>query len=76
MLRVKKLYGHIQERLDVSIDPACWYVGLEIPKFDPKMTKMVMHCNDKLLKPNMTLATVKNLFWKSGTDIQIIFTIR
>ncbi|KAI8906949.1 WD40-repeat-containing domain protein [Gorgonomyces haynaldii] len=63
MLRMKKVLMFIGEKLNVTIDPYSWTL-------EGKPTKYVqILCNDKVMSPRTTLATVKHYYWKSGGDI-------
>ncbi|KAK5988658.1 UBP9-binding protein [Cladobotryum mycophilum] len=62
MLRVKKILAYVAER----IEP-------ESQEEDPDALKpeeyLELYCNDKLLNPTMTLATLRTHVWKGGSDI-------
>jgi WD repeat-containing protein 48 len=73
MLRVKKIYQFLGEKIHLGIDPACWYTGMGEPVLDKRLAQVELTCNEKVLDPRMTLATVKHFFWKSSGDVVIAY---
>ncbi|ODA83918.1 hypothetical protein RJ55_02435 [Drechmeria coniospora] len=62
MLRVKKVLSYIVERIeDLSEEP-------KPAKLAPE-EYLELYCNEQLLPPSMSLATVRTHVWKGGNDI-------
>ncbi|KAL8907357.1 MAG: hypothetical protein Q9207_001475 [Kuettlingeria erythrocarpa] len=62
MLRAKKICAYIAERIETPPEHP-----------DPKALKpeeyLELYCQDKLVSPNTTLATLRGFIWKNGGDV-------
>lgn len=65
MLRVKKILGYIAER----IEPA---PGPDDPEMNPE-EYLELYCNEQLLEPTLSLATLRTHIWKGGNDIVLYY---
>lgn len=69
MLRTKKILGYISERIEAPSDPDNAKAGDEL-----KPEKyMELICNDQVVDPNMTLATLRTHVWRTGGDIILYY---
>lgn len=69
-LRVRKIFGCIEDNLKIEVDRES--MGLP-PDDTNKGQKMELLCQDVVLNPRHTIATVKKYFWKTGGDICITY---
>ncbi|POR35714.1 WD repeat protein [Tolypocladium paradoxum] len=66
MLRVKKILAYVSERIE------------ELPEEDGPDEMMPeeyleLYCNDQLLDPTMSLATIRTHVWKGGNDVVLYY---
>ncbi|KAL8952352.1 MAG: hypothetical protein Q9222_001732 [Ikaeria aurantiellina] len=66
MLRAKKICAYVAERIEPQSGPP-----------DPNALKpeeyLELYCQDKLVSPNTTLATLRAYIWKSGGDVLLYY---
>ncbi|EFY92245.1 WD repeat protein [Metarhizium acridum CQMa 102] len=66
MLRVKKILAYVAERIEeVPEEPE--------PNAVPPEKYLELYCNDQLLDPLMSLATIRTHVWKSGNDVVLYY---
>ncbi|KAK9436700.1 WD repeat protein [Metarhizium brunneum] len=66
MLRVKKILAYVAERIEeVPEEPQ--------PNALPPEKYLELYCNDQLLDPLMSLATIRTHVWKSGNDVVLYY---
>ncbi|KHN97790.1 WD repeat protein [Metarhizium album ARSEF 1941] len=66
MLRVKKILAYVAERIEeVSEEP-------DANSLSPE-EYLELYCNDQLLDPLMSLATIRAHVWKSGNDVVLYY---
>ncbi|KAG6107902.1 hypothetical protein E4U14_003938 [Claviceps sp. LM454 group G7] len=66
MLRVKKILAYVAERIEEGGDEAI------ADKLAPE-NYLELYCNDQLLDPLMSLATIRTHVWKSGNDVVLYY---
>lgn len=72
MLRIKKVFMFLVDKLGFNIDPLCMFTGSgSAPEANPKAMNIELLCNDRALNSRLTLATVKNFYWKASGDVVI-----
>ena len=70
MLRVKKVIQFVADKIGVSVDPACLSVQASTSE-DSSLTRLEIYFHDRIVSPRCTLATLKNIYWKSGNDVPL-----
>jgi WD repeat-containing protein 48 len=83
-VKIRKLAQYLVEKLNIELPPL---PSLSDPNSQDKDTKVSpnqrilpesyfqFYCNDKLLSPTTTLATVRTFYWKSSGDMVITYKI-
>ncbi|KAG5928958.1 hypothetical protein E4U53_002549 [Claviceps sorghi] len=66
MLRVKKILAYVAERIEDEPDEA------NRDELAPE-EYLELYCNDQLLDPLMSLATIRTHVWKSGNDVVLYY---
>ncbi|OAA63996.1 WD repeat protein [Cordyceps fumosorosea ARSEF 2679] len=69
MLRVKKILGYVAERIEPPPGP-------DDDDADAQMEPeayLELYCNEQLLEPTLTLATLRTHIWKGGNDIVLYY---
>ncbi|OAA44307.1 WD repeat protein [Metarhizium rileyi] len=66
MLRVKKILAYVAERIEEVPE------GAEPDALLPE-EYLELYCNDQLLDPLMSLATIRTHVWKSGNDVVLYY---
>lgn len=60
MLRARKILGYVAERIEPAQDPATAM---------PAEDYLELYCNNQLIPPKMTLATIRTHIWRGGGDV-------
>jgi len=60
MLRARKILGYVAERIEPAQDPATAM---------PPEEYLELYCNNQLIPPKMTLATIRTHIWRGGGDV-------
>ena len=60
MLRARKILGYVAERIEPAQDPATAMAPEEY---------LELYCNNQLIPPKMTLATIRTHIWRGGGDV-------
>jgi WD repeat-containing protein 48 len=60
MLRARKILGYVAERIEPAQDPATAM---------PPEEYLELYCNNQLIPPRMTLATIRTHIWRGGGDV-------
>jgi WD repeat-containing protein 48 len=60
MLRARKILGYVAERIEPAQDPA---IAM------PPEEYLELYCNNQLIPPRMTLATIRTHIWRGGGDV-------
>ncbi|EGX90375.1 WD repeat protein [Cordyceps militaris CM01] len=68
MLRVKKILGYVAER----IEPAPGADEDADSQMEPE-EYLELYCNEQLLEPTLTLATLRTHIWKGGNDVVLYY---
>ncbi|KAM3452069.1 hypothetical protein MY3296_004806 [Beauveria thailandica] len=69
MLRVKKILGYVAERIEPPPGPDDDSADAQM---DPA-EYLELYCNEQLLEPTLTLATLRTHIWKGGNDIVLYY---
>ncbi|KAH6574117.1 hypothetical protein BASA62_002601 [Batrachochytrium salamandrivorans] len=72
MLRVKKVMGYVSEKLGIEIEPV-WQDTLNQGTLSESAIRLDIYCNDKVIPPRTSLATIKHHVWKLGGDIPLMY---
>jgi WD repeat-containing protein 48 len=64
MLRVKKILSYIAEKIEAPPDPEETETSILTPE-----EYLELYCNEQLLDPLMSLASLRTHVWKGGNDI-------
>lgn len=67
MLRVKKILGYVAERIEPPPGPDEEGAQMEPEEY------LELYCNEQLLEPTLTLATLRTHIWKGGNDIVLYY---
>jgi WD repeat-containing protein 48 len=68
MLRAKKILGYVSERIDpVPLDEVVNSSALKPEDY------LELYCQNQLIPPNMTLATIRAYVWKTGGDVVLYY---
>jgi WD repeat-containing protein 48 len=60
MLRARKILGYVAERIEPAQDPATAM---------PPEEYLELYCNNQLVPPKMSLATIRTHIWRGGGDV-------
>lgn len=60
MLRARKILGYVAERIEPAQDPSTAM---------PPEEYLELYCNNQLIPPKMTLATIRTHIWRGGGDV-------
>ncbi|KAH0382430.1 WD40 repeat-like protein [Aureobasidium sp. EXF-12298] len=60
MLRARKILGYVADRIEPAQDPATAM---------PPEEYLELYCNNQLIPPRMTLATIRTHIWRGGGDV-------
>ncbi len=71
MLRVKKILGYVAERIEPPPGPDDEDADADA-QMDPEQY-LELYCNEQLLEPTLTLATLRTHIWKGGNDIVLYY---
>ena len=61
MLRARKIMGYVAERIEPAPNP-------NVPSMAPE-EYLELYCNNQLIPPKMTLATIRTHIWRGGGDV-------
>lgn len=74
MLRVEKIFRFLGDKIQIEINPCCWHIGEGSQGMnDPKKIIIELLCNENIMKPSYTLATVKHFYWKAPGEVVICY---